>query len=617
MGSENFSDFLIPLKFTLDEPSKKKFDAALGEVEKRFAAIGTAAGAAAVALGFAVREISKNLAQLAYAAERVGASSEELKALGTAAERVGIGAETAKSSLSGFFAFVNFEGGASAIKQWFKIDFDPKHPLKAMLDSAVQLADTYATGTVAQRQTAIREAQRAGINETLLTTPGAARRLRDEMAKDEAFTGGKFNPIAEKAKRLNSEFEKVKQHLQDIGQLATGPLQDAFSDLLETTDGWLKAHKDDIIWFSNKSAEITHELFAPNIKKFLEEIQPSKQQKEDFLAFTKKVGDAWKIVGDTYRSFWDGSIANKINVALEWAFQPFKWLWDKLQSLGLVGAGGGIGPSGGAPGGGPGSGRGGETSLEGGEGASGGSHAARERGARGRASGQRGAVGGGSRGGGGVPGSGPIAPAGSLTALITSEAQRAGIDPRIMEGIRAGESGHTSRYDVKDDALESSWGPFQLNRRRGLGAEFEKETGLDVRNPKTIPAQARWVAQYIKKHGGTNNQWMGYHGPRDANPHWGESGYQRNEVVVHKGSPDITAKPQIPASDFHKRLEEIRAAKPAAPWQQSMNEHHDNRIHNSNIEIKVAGHFPVDKTARPLERSKNADLIRNTTSTAA
>jgi hypothetical protein len=105
MGSETFSEFLIPLKFKLDEPSKKKFDAALSEVEKKFAAIGAAAGAAAVALGFAVREISKNLANLAYAAERVGASSEEFKALGNAADRVGLSAETAKSSLSAFFRF--------------------------------------------------------------------------------------------------------------------------------------------------------------------------------------------------------------------------------------------------------------------------------------------------------------------------------------------------------------------------------------------------------------------------------------------------------------------------------------------------------------------------------
>lgn len=115
--------------------------------------------------------------------------------------------------------------------------------------------------------------------------------------------------------------------------------------------------------------------------------------------------------------------------------------------------------------------------------------------------------------------------AGNLTKLIDEAAKAEGIDPRIMEGIRAGESGHGSRYDKKDDALESSWGPFQLNRRRGLGVEFEKDTGLDVRDPRTIPAQAKWVARYIKRHGGPNGQWMGYHGPRNADPKWGDSGY--------------------------------------------------------------------------------------------
>jgi hypothetical protein len=119
---------------------------------------------------------------------------------------------------------------------------------------------------------------------------------------------------------------------------------------------------------------------------------------------------------------------------------------------------------------------------------------------------------------------------GVSTNLIASEAQRAGIDPRIMESIRAGESGHGSKYDVKNDSLESSSRPFQLNRRRGLGQEFERDTGLDVRNPSTIPAQARWVAEYIKKHHGTNNQWMGYRGPRNADPKWGNSGYKGLEV---------------------------------------------------------------------------------------
>jgi hypothetical protein len=122
--------------------------------------------------------------------------------------------------------------------------------------------------------------------------------------------------------------------------------------------------------------------------------------------------------------------------------------------------------------------------------------------------------------------------AGNLTKLITEAAARHGIDPRIMEGIRAGESGHSNRYDKNDSAIESSWGPFQLNRMRGLGVDFERDTaaerarlGLgDLRDPRTIPLQSDWVANYIKQHG-TNGQWMGYRGPRDADARWGDSGY--------------------------------------------------------------------------------------------
>jgi len=58
------------------------------------------------------------------------------------------------------------------------------------------------------------------------------------------------------------------------------------------------------------------------------------------------------------------------------------------------------------------------------------------------------------------------------------------------EGIRAGESGHKSTYDKVDNARESSWGPFQLNGHGGLGNQFEKDIGLYVRDPGTIPAQA-------------------------------------------------------------------------------------------------------------------------------
>lgn len=166
-------------------------------------------------------------------------------------------------------------------------------------------------------------------------------------------------------------------------------------------------------------------------------------------------------------------------------------------------------------------------------------------------------------GGGAVSGKGngkmPLSSdAGTLTDLINAEAKRAGIDPRIMQGIRAGESGHRADYDKKDDAIESSWGPYQLNRRKGLGVQFEKETGLDVRDPKTIPAQTRWVAEFIAK-GGRRvlGNWMGYHGDRDADPKWGNSGYVPNNPVGSGGGLGPLAGD---GGDIGKRLASMKSA---------------------------------------------------------
>ena len=146
-------------------------------------------------------------------------------------------------------------------------------------------------------------------------------------------------------------------------------------------------------------------------------------------------------------------------------------------------------------------------------------------------------------GGGGVyeaptgPYLGTGSTAGSLTRLSEEAARAAGIDPRYLHGIRAGESGHRDNYDVKSDRVEDSYGPFQMNRRGGLGQIFEKETGLSVKDPRTIADQARWVARHIAKKLKANpnynpgTEWFGYKGRREADPKWGNSGYRPNAAA--------------------------------------------------------------------------------------
>ncbi len=93
----------------------------------------------------------------------------------------------------------------------------------------------------------------------------------------------------------------------------------------------------------------------------------------------------------------------------------------------------------------------------------------------------------------------------------------------ICIGIIAGESAHENHYDSNTRG-ESSWSMFQLNRAGGLGNVFERQTGLDVRNPKSIPAIADFVARHIAS-GKSLYPWRGFHGPRNWDNHWGNIGY--------------------------------------------------------------------------------------------
>jgi hypothetical protein len=88
--------------------------------------------------------------------------------------------------------------------------------------------------------------------------------------------------------------------------------------------------------------------------------------------------------------------------------------------------------------------------------------------------------------------------------------------------------------------------------------------------------------------------------PGQGDPH--KPGFDPSSVTYH---------------DFHKALETIRSAKPLAPWQHSMNQIHDYRSVDNDVNINIASASPVDTMAGPLGRPKNADLIRNTTSYAS
>ena len=137
-------------------------------------------------------------------------------------------------------------------------------------------------------------------------------------------------------------------------------------------------------------------------------------------------------------------------------------------------------------------------------------------------------------------------------------------------------SAHRNRYDLNLKG-ELSWSMFQLNRAGGLGNVFERETGLDVRNPHSIPAIADWVAKHIAR---THNlaPWRGFHGKRDWDPSWGNMGYSPNHKAIGeagRSSPSSSLHPNAVPPPKNKEDDKI------------INVHLDGRLLGHVVERRI------------------------------
>lgn len=78
-------------------------------------------------------------------------------------------------------------------------------------------------------------------------------------------------------------------------------------------------------------------------------------------------------------------------------------------------------------------------------------------------------------------------PRSEIEAYIVEAAQARGVDPRVALEVyrREGAGAWQSTATTKQGTRENSWGPYQLYTDGGLGNKFQKDTGLDPRDPKT------------------------------------------------------------------------------------------------------------------------------------
>jgi len=103
-----------------------------------------------------------------------------------------------------------------------------------------------------------------------------------------------------------------------------------------------------------------------------------------------------------------------------------------------------------------------------------------------------------------------------VESYIRSEAIARGINPDTAvavansEGLKADpKEGWQSNIREKTGKREPSYGPFQLYTGGGLGNEFNKQTGLDVKDWSTWQAQVQFALDHAAKEG-----WSKFHGAK-------------------------------------------------------------------------------------------------------
>jgi uncharacterized protein YcbK (DUF882 family) len=219
------------------------------------------------------------------------------------------------------------------------------------------------------------------------------------------------------------------------------------------------------------------------------------------------------------------------------------------------------------------------------------------------------------------------------TKFIEEVARRNGIDPEIAVRVAKSENlnpkGWQSKVYNKNGQREPSYGPFQLlvggkgtGYGRGLGNVFMERTGLDPRNPETLPQQIEFALEHASKNG-----WGSWYGAAKAGISSREGLNQpvssraaAYSNVARSGPPtaslyDRTAMASLPPARDDMLAARARAADPPAAYAgltKPGTPEHQARIENTYIDPKPAARtlatYRDSLTTKVTTQTKSVDL---------
>jgi lysozyme len=250
-------EFVVKLGFVTDQTQFKRFQESLTsvgkgaiELTKNFVAVGAAVGGTAVAFAVGLNKVAESYKSLYFAAQRTGASGNELKTLAGAFEQIGVSAEEAQQAVEGFAATRRQN---PYLAQAFGIDPKQTDNAKALIGLLSQFANkdrSALTHPIVAQQAAM-----FGISEQMLVqfenNRGAFVKGLQNIGKivDKHDVGRMSKQSVEYANRFQETETRVELEKDDVATKqmpaaekvlgVTNSLVDLYQKLDDKSGGWL------------------------------------------------------------------------------------------------------------------------------------------------------------------------------------------------------------------------------------------------------------------------------------------------------------------------------------------------------------------------------------------
>ena len=158
----------------------------------------------------------------------------------------------------------------------------------------------------------------------------------------------------------------------------------------------------------------------------------------------------------------------------------------------------------------------------------------------------------------GAVSAGPAADPRGLVPLIRQTAQKYGIDPDTAVAVARSEGLANPHGDLDAQGNPTSFSAFQLHKAPGaMGADFQRDTGLDPADPKNEPAAIDYALHRASQEG-----WSAFHGAARA-------GIGERQGIGGTGTSEASAQPsgmfpmteeQAQVPGLSQKLSEIEAS---------------------------------------------------------